>query len=707
MNSPHKYRFRSLILLLLLQIFASAAFAQFNLKQYEYVMPRPASISINENERFVLDSTFGISFEGIASEKLIKAVNNFYARLLSKTHIKSDEIKITGGRVNGAKMTITAGSDATAVHGMDESYKLNTGSPGIELTANTDIGAMRGLETILQLVYPKNGEYRIDALRIEDSPRFPWRGLMMDVCRHFLPLDAVKRNIDGMAAMKLNVFHWHLSEDQGFRVECKTFPKLHEQGSDGNYFTREQVKDVIKYANDRGIRVVPEFDIPGHSTAWFAGYPEYASAPDPYEIERHYGVFDPTFDPTNEKTYEFFDLFFKEMSELFNDEYIHIGGDENNGKQWNSNPQIQEFMKANNLKSNHELQAYFNKRIQKILKKYGKKMVGWDEIQSEELPKSIVIHSWRGRQAMMTAAKQGFASILSNGYYIDLCQSVFDHYYNDPMPADIGLNEEEKKFILGGEATMWAELVNNETVDSRIWPRTAAIAEVLWRGILNPYKNDTLMNKAYLYNRLNFISQYLETCGLTHLKNRNAMLRRLTNGLDLEPYRQVLSVVEPLKYYNRHKYRRYSQFTPLTRLVDIATPDAPLSCEFYYYTEHQRKGESRNTEQKNHMTSFKDLANSCESILKKPAGEESNYWYADIPSLNETLPLVEKLRDLGKACITLLSRLEDRKELSEKEYENIKNRIDESKKPVAEVEITFIQSLDKLLEYVYKQEYLK
>jgi hexosaminidase len=209
-------------------------------------------------------------------------------------------------------------------------------------------------------------------------------------------------------------------------------------------------------------------------------------------------------------------------------------------------------------------------------------MVGWDEIQSEELPKSIVIHSWRGRQAMMTAAKQGFASILSNGYYIDLCQSVFDHYYNDPMPADIGLNEEEKKFILGGEATMWAELVNNETVDSRIWPRTAAMAEVLWRGILNPYKNDTLMNKAYLINRLNYISQYLESCGLTHLKNRNAMLRRLTNGLDIEPYRQVLSVVEPLKYYNRHKYTKYSQFTPLTRLVDIAVPDAPLSFEFYF-----------------------------------------------------------------------------------------------------------------------------
>jgi hexosaminidase len=395
------------------------------------------------------------------------------------------------------------------------------------------------------------------------------------------------------------------------------------------------------------------------------------------------------------------------MAGLFNDEYIHIGGDENNGKQWDSNPQIQEFMKANGLKSNHELQAHFNKRIQKILEKYGKKMIGWDEIQSEELPKSIVIHSWRGREAMMTAAKQGFASILSNGYYIDLCQSVFDHYYNDPMPTDIGLNDNEKNFILGGEATMWAELVNDETIDSRIWPRTAAIAEVLWRGVLSPYKNDTLNNKAYLYNRLNYISQHLENYGLTHLKNRNAMLRRLINGLDIEPYRQVLSVVEPLKYYNRHKYRRYSQFTPLTRLVDIAVPDAPQSFEFYYYTESVMRGQVRKEDRNKLLGDFYKLVNSCDYILKRPAGEKSGYWYTDIPSLNETLPLVEKLRDLGKACIKLLSRFEDRKELSEIEYENIKKLIEESRKPVAEVEITFIQSLDKLLEYIYKQEYLK
>ncbi len=183
MNPVNNYLRRIFSLLVLAFIITQVSYAQFNLKQYEYVMPRPTSISINETDRFVLDSAFSISFEGIASEKLVAAVNNFYRRLLEKTCIKSGEVKYKGEKIYGAKFTINSGTEAPAVHGMDESYKLSTGSSGIELTANTDIGAMRGLETILQLVYPRNGEFIIDALRIEDSPRFPWRGLMMDVCR--------------------------------------------------------------------------------------------------------------------------------------------------------------------------------------------------------------------------------------------------------------------------------------------------------------------------------------------------------------------------------------------------------------------------------------------------------------------------------------------------------------------------------------------
>ena len=220
---------------------------------------------------------------------------------------------------------------------------------------------------------------------------------MIDVGRHFIPLDVFKRNMDGMAAVKLNVFHWHLSENQGFRIESKKFPKLQEMGSDGLYYTQAEVRDLIAYARERGIRVVPEFDMPGHTTAWFVGYPELASGPGPYQIERQWGVFDPAMDPTEEETYKFLDKFIGEMAGLFPDQFFHIGGDEVNGKEWDANPKIQAFMRAHGLKDNDELQAYFNQRVQKIVAKHGKTMLGWDEILRPDLPKSIVIQSWRGR----------------------------------------------------------------------------------------------------------------------------------------------------------------------------------------------------------------------------------------------------------------------------------------------------------------------
>ena len=197
-------------------------------------------------------------------------------------------------------------------------------------------------------------------------------------------------------------------DDQGFRIESKKYPKLQEMGSDGQFYTQDQVKEVVTYAAERGIRVVPEFDIPGHSTAWFVGYPEYASAPGPYQIERRFGIFDPTFNPTDESVYKFFDGFFGEMSKLFPDAYMHIGGDETKGTQWDANPKIQAFKKKKGLKDNAALQAYFNKRIEKILKKHGKKMVGWDEILHPDLPKDIVVQSWRGEKSLIAGAKQGY-----------------------------------------------------------------------------------------------------------------------------------------------------------------------------------------------------------------------------------------------------------------------------------------------------------
>jgi hexosaminidase len=228
----------------------------------------------------------------------------------------------------------------------------------VVLRAPTSIGALRGVETFLQLISGDAHGFFIPAVEIQDKPRFKWRGLLIDVGRHFEPVEVIKRQLDGMAAVKLNVLHFHLSEDQGFRVESRKYPKLHELGSDGDYYTQAQLRGASSIRGPPGIRVVPEFDMPGHVTSWVVAYPELASAPGPYTIARGFGVFDPAFDPTRESTYKFIDGFVSEMVKIFPDPYWHIGGDENNGKQWAANPKIQAFMKEKKIPDAHGLQTH-------------------------------------------------------------------------------------------------------------------------------------------------------------------------------------------------------------------------------------------------------------------------------------------------------------------------------------------------------------
>ncbi|MBN1155392.1 family 20 glycosylhydrolase, partial [candidate division KSB1 bacterium] len=362
------------------------------------LMPVPEKMELLEGH-FRLDDSFTIKIVGTGGDRLYDGSSRMLHRLAGRTGLFFSQDFITpekNKKVEGAKFIINCIRAGVVKLNEDESYTLSIAPESIQLSAKTDIGVLRGLETLLQLLDADEQGYFFPAIDIQDAPRFPWRGLMIDACRHFMPVDMVKRNLDGMAAVKLNVLHWHLSEDQGFRVESFTYPKLHELGSDGFYYSQAQIKDIIDYADSRGIRVMPEFDLPGHATSWFVGYPELASAPGPYTIERRWGVFDPTFNPASEKTYKFLDKFFKEMAQLFPDDYLHIGGDENNGRQWDANPEIQAFMKKKNIKDNHELQSYFNNRLLKILTKYNKKMVGWEEILHPDMPKNIVIQSWRG-----------------------------------------------------------------------------------------------------------------------------------------------------------------------------------------------------------------------------------------------------------------------------------------------------------------------
>ncbi|MCF7797311.1 MAG: family 20 glycosylhydrolase [Lentisphaeria bacterium] len=537
------------------------------------LMPVPQHIELKSGAFRVTDD-FSLGVTGRSHDRIYGGADRFLQRLSGRT-----VLFFAQGFLN-EKTTPTEGKLIIRVQrpgevklGEDESYELTISSKGIVLEAHTDLGALHGLETLLQLLSVDGDGYYFPAIQINDHPQYPWRGLLIDVCRHWQPMAVIKRNLDGMAAVKLNVLHFHLSEDQGFRVESKVFPELTEKGSDGNYFTQTQIREIIQYADDRGIRVVPEFDMPGHTTALLTARPDLASGPGPYEIERKFGVFDPTIDPTRESTYVFMEKFWGEMAALFPDEYMHIGGDENNGKQWDANPRIQAFMDSMDLADNHALQRYFNTRLLEILTRNGKKMMGWDEIFQPDLPKNIVIQSWRGRKALIDAARQGYQGILSNGYYIDLCYPTDNHYLNYPIAPDADLTPDERARILGGEATMWAELVTPETIDSRIWPRTAAIAERLWSA---PEVNDV----DDMYRRLELVSFQLEELGLTHEKNHPMLLRRLRNHQDITALQTLVDVVEPVKGYTRHRFAKYTSFSPLTHVVDAARPDAAVARKF-------------------------------------------------------------------------------------------------------------------------------
>lgn len=535
------------------------------------VMPLPAHVTQGSGE-FLIDGKFGVALEGYTEPRLERARQRFLNTLSRETGIPLWR----EAQFNAAHFTIkTAGPSAPVQQlGEDESYHLEVSPTQVWLTAANPLGVLRGLQTFLQLVRTTPNGFSVPAVTIDDKPRFPWRGLMIDAGRHFMPVDVIERNLDGMEAVKLNVFHWHLSEDQGFRAESKTFPLLQQKGSDGLYYTQQQIGQLIEYARDRGIRIVPEFDTPCHTTSWFVGYPELASGKGPYHIARRWGVLDAAMNPTREGTYQFLDRFIGEMSGLFPDAYFHIGGDECNGKEWDANPQIQAFMRAHNIANNAALQAYFTSRVQKLVASHHKIMEGWDEVLQADTPHDVVIQSWRGEDSLVDAARRGYRSLLSTGYYIDLNQSAAEHYLVDPLgDAAATLTPEQQARILGGEAAMWSEFVTPENIDSRIWPRTAAIAERFW----SPQQ---VRDVGSMYRRLAIVSQRLEYYGLEPQFVTTEMLQRMSGESNPAPLQVLAAVVQPPRQYAREQLRSYNAFSPLNRLVDAVPPESETARQF-------------------------------------------------------------------------------------------------------------------------------
>ena len=654
-------------------------YSQSSLIEKYNLMPWPQEI--NENSAsFNIDEQLTIHISGEdAKQRVHNNAVQFLRRLANRTGIFID----AGFPIENKNASININFDAVSklTTESDESYSLDIKKSKISINAKTDVGALRGLETLLQLVHFNKSNYYFEGVSVNDSPRFVWRGLMIDAARHFQPVDVIKRNLDAMASVKMNVFHWHLTDDQGFRVESKVFPRLQEVAADGLFYTQEQIKDVVKYASNLGIRVVPEFDVPGHASAILAAYPELGSKEDyNYNVERFSGIFNPTLNPSKEVTYLFLETLFREITPLFPDEYFHIGGDENEGKHWDGNEEIQEFKKKHNLKTNHDLQTFFNIKLDKVLKKLDKKLMGWDEILTPSTPTTAVIHSWRGKHeglkqsTLIKAAKKGYQTVLSAGFYIDRVLSVDNHYNIDPIGNAV-LTKDERKRILGAETTMWSELVTPLTIDSRIWPRTAAIAERFWSSKeVNDLDN--------MKKRLKVINFQLEELGITHIKNRDLILRNIANHKSIDALKTLSNICEPLKVYSRNKGgTEYKTFSPFTLFADACVPDAEDAVVFKKTVTLFLKSKDKN-----------NLHNIL-TYLKKWSDND-----AEFEKINQN-PITNSLASLSKNVSQISKLLFDafqNKKYTNEDLKNANTLLKKLKEPCQDIELVVVEPLNQL-----------
>lgn len=654
------------------------------------LMPWPQEITTGSSE-FEINSDFTISIPQKSTQRVSIATTNFLRRLSGRTGVFiSNGWAQNNLEVQNPSLEISFDREGKLEINEDESYELLVTNSKITIIAITDLGVLHALETLLQLVNNNETSFYFQEASIKDSPRFTWRGLMIDVARHFQPVDVIKRNLDAMAAVKMNVFHWHLTDDQGFRIESKTHPKLHELGSDGLYFTQNQIKDIVQYASDRGIRVVPEVDVPGHATAIVTAYPEIASKDTIYSIERNSGIFHPTLDPTNERTYEILGDLFGEMATLFPDKFVHIGGDENEGKHWDENETIQQFKKKHELETNHDVQTFFNIRLEEILAKFGKSVMGWEEIMTDKMPTTALIHSWKGvnegaerGSSLVVAAKKGHNTVLSNGYYIDLMQPVSEHYLVDPMPKNGNLTTEEKSRILGGEATMWSELVTSLNIDSRLWPRTAAIAERFW-------SSEEIVDVESMYARLEYVSFRLEELGVSHIRNRDVILRNLTNNQDTQSLEVLTKVCELMKIYSRNAGgTEYQTYSPFTLFADACTVDAEDSFKFNEALQSFMK--TQNKETTNDLLSIFDLwinGFAGFSALKMS------------PVLNDINPMYQNLASISKVYKEVIQQ----GVISDEQLQQMEALLLKLKQPVVDVELAVYDDFKTLAAFLIQKE---
>ncbi|MFB9864397.1 beta-N-acetylhexosaminidase [Rufibacter immobilis] len=501
------------------------------------IIPQPVKMS-RQNGSFALNKDTKI-FVDAKNEQLRKIGEQLAGSIKEMTGIQPAIVQKAPDKntTNSIFLTLTSPVDTLG----EEGYTLKIQPDRVTLAAKAPNGLFLGTQTIRQLLpaQPTTSPVALPALEVVDKPRFSWRGMHLDVARHFFPVEFVKRYIDYLAMHKMNTFHWHLTEDQGWRIEIKKYPKLTQVGGwrdgtlighysnqphqfsterHGGFYTQEQIKEVVKYAQDRYITVVPEIEMPGHALAALTAYPELSCTGGPFQVEKKWGVFDDVFCAGNEKTFTFLEDVMTEVMALFPSKIVHIGGDESPKTRWEKCPKCQKRIAEQGLKDEHELQSYFIQRMEKFMNARGRTIIGWDEILEGGLAPNAYVMSWRGTEGGIAAAKQKHYVVMTPGSHV-----YFDHYQGEPglEPVAIGglttlekvysfeptpdvLSAEEKKYILGAQANVWTEYIpTTQQVEYMIFPRMSALAEVLWTPAAQKNWNSFQTRMQQQYKRYN------------------------------------------------------------------------------------------------------------------------------------------------------------------------------------------------------------
>ena len=448
------------------------------------IIPKP-------KESLKLSSYFNLDNFNIYADKNSIEISKLLVLELNKLDYTSDSIILFEDPIKDFSINLLIDS---SISKHPEYYHLVVNKNFILIKGSDREGLIHGIYSLIQLIPRSIGfnDSKLACVAIKDFPEFKWRGLLLDCCRHFMSIDFVKRYIDLLAYHKMNVLHWHLTEDQGWRVEIEKYPKLTDIGAwrkekdgsvYGGFYTKEQIKEVVNYAYQRGVNIVPEIELPGHSVAALAAYPEYSCTGGPFEVEKDWGVFKDIYCAGNDSTFVFLENVLDEIIELFPSKYIHIGGDEAPKYRWENCSKCKKRIQDENIQDMHELQSYFIQRIENYISSKGKKLIGWDEILEGGLANDATVQSWRGFEGALEAVKTGHDAIVSptsHAYFdYDLDAIDLEKVYNfDPIPIDAP--SDKVKHIIGGECNMWSERAPQNTVDSKVFPRLLAMSEVLW-----------------------------------------------------------------------------------------------------------------------------------------------------------------------------------------------------------------------------------